>query len=124
MMFSIVHPEPGLRGSAVIFQHSKTLQYNTTPYAVFSNVHVYLRGRGYLIPSPPPQAQYGAIPFHAANPSLLPNLMYSWFLSKGRGETGTPPPEADTVLGSKLVNGIFKYTYMKKYLLLLLILIF
>lgn len=48
-VFSTAHPELGLRGYAVIFQHSKTLPFpKITTYMVSVNIDMYLRGSGYL----------------------------------------------------------------------------
>lgn len=63
-MFSVAHPELGLRMGAVIFQHSKTLHYLKT-------VCMYLRGRGYLVNLKQSRSSFL---FQTANTILFPNL--------------------------------------------------
>lgn len=64
-MFSVAHPELGLRMGAIIFQHSQTLHYLKT-------VCMYLRGRGYLVN---PKQSRSSFLFQTANTILFPNLI-------------------------------------------------
>lgn len=69
-MFSSALPEQGLRGYAVIFQHSKILHYpETTMYMVSFNIHVYFREVS-------PTHSSGLFLLQTINTILLSNLIH------------------------------------------------
>ena len=86
-MFSVAHPELGLRNAAVIYQHSKTLHYLKTVYVS--------QGEGISGQSQAEQ-EFISIPNSKYHP--IPKLDTP-FPKKDRGEIWTWSSEADTVLG-------------------------